>query len=55
MSNKEQKKAKVVKFLHTAADKTGKFVRKAVPWIGGAALTLIVTVATGGKNNSNKA
>ena len=55
MSIKEQKKAKIIKGLHTAADKVGKSIRKAGPLISGAALTLFFTVVTKGKNKSNKA
>ena len=55
MSNKEQKKAKVVKLLHTAADKTGKFVRKAGPIVGAFIGGIVLESIFGGKDESNKA
>lgn len=52
MSNKEQKKAKVVKNMHTAFDKLGKLGRKILP----AAITsILVTIFLGNKGGSNKA
>ena len=55
MSNKGPKKAKIIKGLHTVADKTGKFVRKAAPVVAGAVATVVVLVVTGGKSTSHKA
>lgn len=55
MSNKDQKKVKVIKFLHTAADKTGKFVRKVGPVAGAIVGGFILKSISGGKDGSDKA
>lgn len=55
MSSKKQKKAKTVKFLHTAADKIGKFMRKAVPVAGTIVGVSILKNFLSGKDRSNKA